>query len=178
MDIRYIYLAVLIVVVGVIAIVRSRQVPPYVKQMQREDGDDPLKRWARGCYAVNFGPASPELRGVADCRQALSDSWDINSAEEARATVAELSAVPTGRVAWDLVRLVVCARLAAGAGLISLEEAQAVVGNIQRRLQDPYAGWEEMAADFDAAARERGFGDGRLQLRPAAREIWNVVPFK
>ena len=73
MDLRYIYLAVLVVVVVVVAILRSRQVPPYVKQMQREDGDDPLKRWARGCYAVNFGPASPELRGVEDCRQALSD---------------------------------------------------------------------------------------------------------
>lgn len=62
--------------------------------------------------------------------------------------------------------------------LDSLEEAQAAVGSIQRRMQDQYTGWEEMAADFDAAALERGFGDGRLQLRPAAREIWNVVPFK
>ncbi len=71
------------------------------------------------------------------------------------------------------------ARLAAGAGLISMDQAQTAVFHIQRSLQAPYSGWEEMSADYDAAATERGFdGEWRTKHRASAREIWKVVPFK
>lgn len=178
MEVRYIFPVLLIVVLIVVGILRLRQAPEVVRQMQRDDGDDPLKRWARGCYSISWGP-TPELDGVSDCREVLASSWDISSAEEVFATITRLSAVPTGCVAWDLVRVVMCARLASGAGFISMDQFRVTVGNLQRRLQDQYGGWEEMAADYDAAASERGFGEAhRIQHRPAARQIWAVVPFR
>jgi Protein of unknown function (DUF1266) len=167
----------LVLVVTVIGLLRLRQVPAAVKQMKEEDGDDPLKRWARGCYLVVYD-RSPERFGASDCQRGLASSWSIRSGEEALATIDRLSAVPTGRVAWDLVRTVMVTRLAAAAGFISPGQAQAAVGNIQRRLQEQYPGWEEVAADYDKVVREKGFSEGHLQGRPTAREIWKVVPFK
>jgi len=179
MNASYLMPVLLLVLVIVMAVVRSRAVHPYVKQMQQEDGDDPLKRWARGVWAVISGPPSPQLRGVADCQNSLKHSWEIHSGEEALGTIGRLSQVPTGQVAWDLVRTVMVARLAAGADYLSMEEAQAAVGNIQGPLQTRYADWEAMSAAYDAAAIERGFdGEWRTRHRPAAREIWKVVPFK
>ena len=60
-------------------------------------------------------------------------------------------------MAWDLVRVVVVARLAAGARLIPMDQAQAAVGAIQRKLQDHYPDWEAMATAYDAMVRQKGF---------------------
>ena len=174
----YVAFGVMVLVLIVVAVARLRQPPVSVAQMRTEDGDDALKRWARGCYSILFGQASPDRRGPPWCIEVLADSWNIHSGDEALATIQRLSKVPTGRVAWDLVRVVVVARLAAGAGLVAMEQAQAAVGSIQRGLQAKYSGWEEMATDYDVMVREKGFGDEHLQGRPAAREIWKVVPFK
>ena len=168
---------VLLVLVGVV-ILQSRKAPVAVQRMREEDGGDALKRWARGCYAILFGGASPNRRGALWCREGLRESWSIESGDAALATIERLSAVPTGRVAWDLVRVVAVARMAAGAGYISMEQAQAAVGRIQRQLQDAYPSWDAMASDYDAEVKARGFDDTHLQGRPAAREIWRVVPFK
>jgi hypothetical protein len=176
MSVMY-YVIGLVVVVLVVAILRARQVPVPVQQMKEEDGDDPLRRWARGCYLVVYD-RSPERFGAADCQNGLASSWDVHSEEEALATIARLSAVPTGKVAWDLVRVVMVSRLAAAAGFISMDQAQAAVRKIQPRLQERYPGWEAMAADYDAVVREKGFGDGHREGRANAREIWKVVPFK
>jgi len=168
----------IVLVVVAVGIVRLRTVPVAVQRMKEEDGGDALKRWARGCYSILFGGASPSRRGALWCREGLRDSWEIESGEKALATIERLSGVPTGRVAWDLVRVVVVARMAAGAGYVSMEQAQAAVGRIQRRLQDSYPNWEAMATDYDAEVKARGFDDTHLQGRPAARQIWKVVPFK
>jgi hypothetical protein len=168
----------LFLVVIVIGMARIRKLRVVVQRMNDEDGNDPLKRWARGCYAILFGEASPDRRGEAWCRERLRDDWSIETGEKALATIERLSGVPKGRVAWDLVRVVVVARLAARAGYLSMQQAQAAVGRIQRRLQDRYPDWQAMATDYDADVEARGFGDWHLQRRLAAREIWRVVPFK
>ncbi len=172
------FIGVLIALVIVIGIYRLRQDPYHVQQMKKEDGEDALKRWARGCYAVVYGPVSPERSGREECRSSLADSWNIRSEEEALETIAGLSKVPTGRTAWDLVRTVMVARLSAAAGFISLERAQAAVETIRRPLQEKYQSWEDMAADYDAVVKEKGYSMSHLNERPAARQIWKVVPFK
>ena len=174
----YLVAGLIVLAVIVLAIFRSQQAPVPVQRMREEDGNDSLKRWARGCYSILYGGASPDRRGAAECREGLDKGWSIHSGEEVLATIDRLDKVPTGRVAWDLVRVVAVARLGASAGFVSMDQAQAVVGRIQRRLQEQYPGWEEMAADYDAVVREKGFGDEHLQGRPAARKIWRVVPFK
>jgi hypothetical protein len=174
----FLIIGIMIALIIVIGIYRLRQDPFHVQQMKKEDGADGLKRWARGCYAIVFGPVSPERRGANECRSALNSSWDIHSEEEALETIDRLSKVPTGRTAWDLVRVVVAARLSAAAGFISLDRAQAVVEKIRRTLQEKYPTWEDMAADYDAVVKEKGYDMSHLKERPAAREIWKVVPFK
>jgi hypothetical protein len=176
----YLIAALVILVLVVVGYLgwRTRQVPVPVQRMRDEDGNDPLKRWARGCYAVLYGGASPDRRGAAECRQGLAEGWNIRSGQEILATIDRLSQVPTGRVAWDLVRVVAVARLGAAAGFISMDQAQAAVGKIQRRLQGQYPGWEEMAADYDAVVREKGLSEDHLQGRVAAQTIWQAVPFR
>ena len=168
----------MVLVLVVVAVMRLRQPPPVIVYMKSEDGDDALKRWARGCYSILFGQASPDRRGSGFCVEVLADSWNIHSGDEARATIQRLTGIPSGHVAWDLVRVVVVARLAAGAGFISMVEAQAAVGGIQRGLQDKYPNWEQMAGEYDAMVRQKGFDDSHLEGRPAAHEVWKVVPFK
>jgi hypothetical protein len=174
----YVALGCMVLVLVVVVVVRLTQPHAAIVQMKAEDGSDPLKRWARGCYSILFGQASPGRRGSSFCSEVLADSWSIRSGAEAMATIQRLSLVPSGRVAWDLVRVVVVARLAAGASFISMEQAQAAVGLIQGGLQANYPGWEAMAADYDVMVREKGFDDTHLEGRAAAREIWKVVPFK
>jgi hypothetical protein len=179
MDRPYLFLAVPILVLIAAVVMRFLQPHPAVIYMKTEDGTDPLKRWARGCYSILFGQESPDRRGWEFCVSVINDSWEIHTGEEAFATIQRLSRVPSGEVAWDLVRLVVVARLAAGARLIPMDQAQAAVAAIQRRLQDSYRGWEEVAAAYGVMVRKEGFDDSHLpRARPAAREIWKLVPFK
>jgi hypothetical protein len=174
----YLLLAVPVLVLTAAAVMRFSRPHPAVIYMKTEDGADPLKRWARGCYSILFGQASPDRRGWEFCVEVLKDSWSIHTGEEALATIGRLSKVPSGEVAWDLVRVVVVARLAAGARLLPMDQAQAAVAAIQRKLQDHYPGWEAMATAYDAMVRQKGFDDSHLQVRPAVREIWKRVPFK
>ncbi len=179
MSSTHLYIALIIVVILVVGYVRwLRNVPVPVQRMRDEDGNDPLKRWARGCYSILYGGASPDRRGAEESREDLDQAWEIHSGEEILATIDRLSQVPTGRVAWDLVRTVTVARLGSAAGFITMEQAQAAVGRIQRRMQESYSSWQDMAADYDAVVNAKGLGVEYLQGRPAAREIWQVVPFK
>jgi len=173
------YAAPIVLVVAVVGYLWWwRHVPRPVQRLRDEDGNDPLERWARGCYSILYGGASPERRRAEECREGLDQGWDIHSGEEVLAASDRLGQVPTGRVVWDPVRAVGVARLGSAAGFVSMAQAQTAVGRIQRRLQEAYSGWEEMAADCDAVVREKGFGLEHRQGRPAAREIWRVVPFQ
>lgn len=179
MDPRHLGPVLLLVVLVVVVVARLRYVHPYVKQMQAEDGDDPLLRWARGCWAITFGPVGAEIRDASSCREFLRRDWEIGSSEEALATIARLSAVPTGQVAWDLVRTVLVTRLASGAGLLDMEQARAAIARVQGPLRARYSGWEEMANDYDASALERGFtSERRDTYRSGTRVIWKAVRFK
>lgn len=174
------YLAIGILLAGLllVALARRGRKHPAVQYMNEEDHGDPLKRWSRGCYTILFGQASPDHRGVEFCRSTLENSWEITEGDQALATISRLSTVPSGHVAWDLVRVVVVARLALGAGFIRSEQAQQAIAQIQPKLQQAYPDWHTMAADYDGMVKTKGIDDSYLQGRPAAEAIWAEVPFK
>lgn len=174
------YLAIGILLAGLLllALARRGRKHPAVQHMNEEDHGDALKRWSRGCYAILFGQASPDHRGVEFCRTALETSWEIRSGDQALATVQKLSQVPSGHAAWDLVRVVVVARLALAAGFIRSDQAQKAIAEIQPKLQAAYQDWHGMAADYDSVVKAKSLDDAYLHGRAAAEAVWAEVPFK
>src|SRR5262245_28080458 len=75
-----------------------------VQVMDAEDGQDPLKRWARACYSIVNGKHDPAANGRAGCAMVLGRDWNIQSREDLVSTLDELKRVPSANAAWDLVR--------------------------------------------------------------------------
>lgn len=168
---------VVLLLVLAVVFLGDRRTPLQV--MDQEDGADPLKRWARGVYSIVYGKSDPAGNGKAGCRGSLSKFWEINTPEEVRETLVELQGLPENDPAWDLIRVVIVARFAEGAELISKDESWAAIGAVRPRLQQSFVSWQDMAAAYGRAREAAGFDSENLkEARPEAEQIWRAVPFK
>lgn len=148
-----------------------------VRMMEEDDGGDPLKRWARGCYAMIYGGKDPGT--YRNCKSNLAQWWDISSREQALETLEELGEPDPENPAWDYVRAILVSRFANGAGYITEEESWKVIEAVRGPLQAAYAGWPELAEAYAEARTEAGFDTDQLsEHREAAESIWKLVPFR
>ena len=171
-------IGVLVVVVILAVVLMSDRRSP-VQVMDAEDGADPLKRWARGCYSIVYGKSDPGRNAKRGCLGTLAEYWEIKTPEEVQQTLTELQQLPENDPAWDLMRAIIVARFAEGAELISKEQSWATIGAVRPRLQQAYATWSELAAAYGSARQKAGFGSDMLtEARPEAEQIWSAVPFK
>ena len=168
----------LIVIVGLaLLFVVDRRTPRQL--LDQEDGQDPIKRWARGCYSMVFGKDDPAKNATKGCVGTLRDYWEIESTEQVRATLAELQTVPEGNVAWDLMRVIIVARFAEGAKYIAASESWAAIAAVRPRLQQAFGSWPELASAYERAREAAGFGTDQMkQNRSEAEQIWQLVPYK
>jgi hypothetical protein len=166
-----------VLLIVVIAVLAGRKSPEQV--MQQEDGADPIKRWARGCYSMVYGNSDPGRKAKRGCVGTLAEYWEINTPQDVRQTLDELQQLPENDVAWDLMRAIIVARFAAGAELLSHEQSWALIGAVRPRLQQAYASWQALADAYARARQAAGFSPDMLaDARPEAEKIWSAVPFK
>lgn len=152
---------------------------PPEKAMEKEDGDDPLKRWARGCYSIVYGSTDPGRFPSPSAAHVLSRDWEIKTTQDVEDTLTELRGLSSGNAAWDLVRAIIVARFAAGAKLISDEQSWGVVSAVQEPLRAAYEGWPALAAAYGEARSAEGFDVSQLEMyREDAEALWKLIPFK
>ena len=157
-----------------------------VQIMDEEDGGDPVKRWARGAYTMLNGKFDPGLEGAASAdaaRGALRRDWSVTDAASARQRLSELAEVPSGDAAWDHVRRIVLARMAAGAAFVPQGESWAAVAASRDALRKAYPSWEAM----HAAYRDRLVGSPQGQgerveqfdfnVQQVSRPLWTAVAY-
>ncbi len=167
-----------LVVAGIVWFVVVANEPPE-KAMKKEDGTDPLKRWARGCYSIVYGSTDPGRFGSGSAAQVLSRDWEIKTAKDVEDTLTELRGLPSGNAAWDLVRAIIVARFAAGAKHITDEQSWGLVAAVQEPLRATYDSWSSMAAAYGQARTAEGFDASQLEMyREDAEALWKLVPFK
>ncbi len=168
-----------VVLLLVLAVVFLGDRRTAVQVMEQEDGADPLKRWARGCYSIVYGKDDPATKGKKSCRGSLSQYWEIETPEQVRDTLRDLQGLPENNPAWDLMRAVIVARFAEGAELIGKDESWAAIAAVRPRLQESFGSWQDLASAYGRAREAAGFdGDMLKDARPHAELIWSTVPFK
>ncbi len=166
-----------VLLIILVAVLLRRKSPEQV--MQQEDGADPVKRWARGCYSMVYGNSDPGRQSKRSCAGTLAQYWEINTPEDVQQTLAELQQLPENDAAWDLMRAIIVARFAAGAELLSHEQSWALIGAVRPRLQQAFPSWHALADAYGRAREAAGFGSDMLvDARPEAEKIWSAVPFK
>lgn len=147
--------------------------------LDQDDGQDPVKRWARGCYSMVFGKDDPAKNAAKGCIGTLRQYWEIESTQQARQTLSELQTLPEGNVAWDLMRVIIVARFAEGAKYLEPSESWAAIAAVRPRLQQAFSSWQELAAAYQRAREEAGFGiEAMTQNRAEAEQIWRLVPYR
>jgi len=167
---------VVVVVLAFLFLV-DRRTPKQL--LDQEDGPDPVKRWARGCYAMVFGKDDPAKNATKSCVGTLREYWEIASTAQVRETLAELQTVPEGNLAWDLMRVIIVARFAEGAKYIEPNESWAAIAAVRPRLQQAFGSWQELAAAYQRAREAAGFGVEQMQQnRAEAEQIWQLVPYR
>jgi hypothetical protein len=159
----------------------------FAQVMEAEDGADPLKRWARGCYVLLNGKFDIGKSGNAGAKANMVSvaqrDWSVTDAAGAKKTLNELLENPNDNVAWDQVRRIVLARMAAGAGYLTQEESWAAIPASQVMIQGAYNSWDEMAKAYrkGLAAWSENNQD-RLELFDMfcgeAKSIWSMVSFR
>src|SRR3954466_9021414 len=99
------------------------------------------------------------MRGQAKrgCVGTLVQHWEIKTPAEVQQTLAELQQLPENDPAWDLMRAVIVARFAEGAGLLSKQQSWATIGAVRPRLQQAYANWADLAAAYASARKKAGY---------------------
>jgi hypothetical protein len=178
----WLWIAIGVVVVLVVAfavwfIVVANEPPE--KAMEKQDGDDPLKRWARGGYCMVYGSDDPGRLLAASAGHVLSRDWEINTTQEVEETLTALRDLPSGNAAWDLVRAIIVARFAAAAKHISDDQSWSAIASVQNPLQQAYDGWPAMAAAYEQARTAEGFDVSQLEMyRDDAEALWKLIPFK
>jgi hypothetical protein len=172
------------IVVGLVVVVAlalfflvDRRTPSQL--LEQDDGQDPVKRWARGCYSMVFGKDDPAKNAAKGCAGTLRQYWEIESTSQVRETLAELQTLPEGDVAWDLMRVIIVARFAEGAKYIEPNESWSAIAAVRPRLQQAFGSWQELAAAYQKARQAAGFGIEQMtQNRSEAEQIWQLVPYK
>jgi hypothetical protein len=157
---------------------------------QLADDREPMRRWAKGVFGLITGGIDYGYEDKQDLRRALTQWWGINNAQEFRSRYNELAAEqPRNKpeAAWCWVRAVNLARLAAGAQFISHDESWRLVAGVLPRIQNSFAGWEELAQSYlaarDAWVRERNIDRHRIEnvedsIKALRAEVWRKMAFK
>ncbi len=156
---------------------------------QMEDSIDPARRWARGVFGLISGDTDYAYEDKRDLQLGLSNAWGINDAAQFRLRFGALNSErpkTKQQAAWCWVRAVNLARMAAGASLISYEEAWRLSFPFLLRIQSNFAGWEDLGQNYLAAwqawRRERNIRrrssenvDENIEL--LRRSVWRETPF-
>ena len=159
----------------------------------RRDSDMavPLRRFARSAMSLITAGEDYGYLPARDNRQVLAEAWGVHDGEQARATMHELlaraEAADRVGVAWDLVRLIHVARMAAGAEYLTHEESWGWVGHSAAGLQRTFPGWGELGNAF-AQARSSWAASVGMDVTAitrdtqdniaACRELWRMMPFQ
>ena len=158
-----------------------------VQIMEAEDGQDPIKRWARAAYVIvngKFDPGSMNPGTTEAAHKALQRDWGVTDPTGVGAKLVELSQSPSGNVAWDQVRRIVLARMAASAGFIPQEASWSAIQQSKPALNSRYSGWEEVAADYRQGLAAWSQNDSErlamfdLYAKEVGRPLWQVVSFR
>ena len=155
--------------------------------METEDGRDPLKRWARTAYSIvngKFDPGATDDGSVNSAKQALARDWSIERTSEYEAKQTELMGSPSGNVAWDQIRRIVMARMAASAGLISQEASWEAIATSQQELQKNGDSWKSIVSNYRAGLDAWSQSDSErlamfdLYVKDVSEPLQAIVPFK
>ena len=148
----------------------------------------PLRRFARSVVALITGGEDYGYLPARDNRSLLGQSWDIHGAPGVHATLSNLTQPVADPVAaaWNLVRAIHVARMAAGAGYLDEAASWQWVAYAAAGLQARFSDWRSLA---DA------FAQGRLSWATAAgldvtamtrqtqtniahaQSMWRLMPF-
>jgi len=176
----------IVVVLGVLFVRNTTADDP------RRDSDlsVPLRRFARSAMSLITAGEDYGYLAARDNRRVLADAWDVHETDQARATLHALVQGTTPdpvAIAWDMVRAIHVARMAAGAGYLSQDESWAWVAHAASGLQRTFAGWTELANAFaqgrsswaaavgmDVTAITRDTQDNIEICRP----MWRMMPFQ
>ena len=161
----------------------------HLQRMAEEDGTDPLKRWARGVYAL-LSPQDYGRLPQGGAQMILRRDWGCETPAKLHGLLERRFALETGDPAWDLVRAVILARLGAAAGYMSPPDSWAVVGRARNEILRHYACWAELGEAYaDARMRwlrstgevepdeKRPFDEVRYAMKDLAQNLWPHVAF-
>lgn len=153
------------------------------------DAKDPVRRWAKGVFGIITGGTDYAYEGKWDLRLAFQNSWEIETAEDFEEVFGELAAEAAAdkeRTAWQLVRAINLARMAAGAGFVDPEESWRMIGPLLPRVQKAFSGWEDLGRSYlaarDAWIREQGLQDEPMEdveknLAALRGGVWAETPY-
>ena len=181
----------MIIGVGVVVILGVLFLRNTLADDPRRDSDlsVPLRRFARSAMSLITAGEDYGYLPVRDNQRLLAEAWDVRGADQARATLHELvsprNADPVA-IAWDLVRAIHLARMAAGAEYLPQDESWGWVAHAAAGLQRTFPGWTELANAFaqgrsswaasvgmDVTAITRDTQDNIAACRP----MWRMMPF-
>lgn len=143
-----------IAIAFVIARLRGPNFGTLMTERMRRDAEDPVKHWAQCAFLIVTGDCDYAYLGAGEARRLLQRWWSIHSCKELLATLDELGAAERGDNAWDLLRFIVVARLAAGCEYIGEEATWELIDPVLARLQRCYRSWPELAQAYVIARRQ------------------------
>jgi hypothetical protein len=113
----------------------------------------PVERWARGAYGLLTGGQDFGELGREEAQGLLESPWGVEDARALHSTIEALEAADSDELAWDLIRVILLARLGAAAGYLDAATSWAVVSRVGARLQTHYPDWDALGRAY---ARGRG----------------------
>lgn len=114
----------------------------------KSSGRSPLERWARGAYGLLTGGQDFGELGEQEARGLLESPWGVENAAQLRATIERLEDGDSDELAWDLIRVILLARLGAAAGYLEPATSWEAVRRVGARLQAGYPDWEELGRAY------------------------------
>ena len=112
----------------------------------------PVVRWARGAYGLLTGGDDFGELGEDEAQALLESPWGVHDSRALEREINRLEARDSGNEAWDLIRVMLLARLGYSAGYVDESASWQAVTRVALRLQAAYGGWHQLG---EAYARGR-----------------------
>lgn len=147
----------------------------FVDPRQQADTAVPLRRFARCAVALvtggdDYGYFPPEQV------QAWLRDWGVTDAWTAERAVRQLG---SGDSAWELVRGIHLARMAAGAEYVTPERSWELIAPLAEKLQRTFSSWEEVAHQYVATKRVWAPAEADAPDLEVVRQLYfGRMPFK
>lgn len=148
----------------------------------------PIARWARGAYGLLTGGDDFGELGEDEAQALLESPWGVHDARALEREINRLEAGDTDNEAWDLIRVILLARLGYSAGYVDESASWQTVTRVALRLQASYEGWRPLGEAYARGRSEwlssRGIDERsnhdlvERNMQVLAVKVWPKIEFR